>query len=352
MPLEIILESPKKINFREYQDRQPADDEVLVQTIVSGIKSGTEINLYRGLAPFVKELWDPELRLFRFPETNEKLEPFFPHSLGSWAAGKVIAVGPQVKHFTVNDLVHGEWKHRQTAILRENTLYPVKNSSLLETMLFTDPARFALVAVHDASIKLGDRVAVFGMGAIGLLAIQMARLNGAEMVIAVDPIPGRLEIAKKLGADAIVNPKEVDAGRAIKEMTGKKGADVALEISGVYDALQHALRCVQQGGLVVAASYYGTQSGRVDLSREWHHNRITLLSSMPVWDCPHRDYPLWDMTRIERQVISLLENQRLGVKPMVGLHLPFEQAAKGYALIDENPEGQVKIVLTYIEKEP
>ena len=90
-------------------------------------------------------------------------------------------------------------------------------------MVFTDPARFALAAIHDAEIKLGDRVAIFGLGAIGMLALQMARLDGAAQVIAVDPIPERLELAHQLGADLTINPEENDAGMTIKQATGGRG---------------------------------------------------------------------------------------------------------------------------------
>ena len=122
-------------------------------------------------------------------------------------------------------------------------------------MVFTDPARFALAAIHDAEIKLGDRVAVFGLGAIGMLAMQMARLDGAAQVIVVDPIPERLELARQLGADLAINPEDQDAGMAIKQATGGRGVDVALEISGAYASLQQAIRGVHKEGLVVTASY-------------------------------------------------------------------------------------------------
>ena len=347
MPLELILENPKKIGYREYTDNPPVADELLVQTTISGIKSGTEINFYRGCVPFITELWDPALRLFRQPMEGEKLEPFFPHRLGSWAVGKVISVGPEVKHFREGDLVHGEWRHRQTSLMREINLHPVKSAALSETMLFTDPAKFALAAVHDAAIKLGDGVAVFGMGAIGMLAIQMARLSGSGQVIAVDPIESRLQLARKLGADLTVNPAEADVGLAIKRAADGKGVDVAIEISGDYSALQQAFRCVRQGGLVVAASYYGAQDNQLDLSKEWHHNRITLRSSMPVWDCPHREYPLWDLARIERVAIETLESGNIEVKPLIGARIPFERAAEAYSMIDESPDEKVKVILTY-----
>lgn len=347
MSLELIVESPRSIAFTEYEDRALVGDEVLVQTTVSGIKHGTEINLYRGIVPFADQVWDPSLRLFRPLRDGEELEPFFPHSLGSWAAGEVIQVGPEVRRFKPGDHVHGGWKHRQTALMAEDDLYPVNDRVDDEIMVFSDPARFALAGVHDAAIKLGDRVAVFGLGAIGMLALQMAHLNGAGQIFAVDPIPGRLKLAQDLGAEVTINPTECDAGLAIKEATGGAGADVAIEISGTYAALQQAIRSVHREGVVVTVSYYGDEQGRVDLSSEWHHNRITLRSSMPVWGCTHRQQPMWDLARLERVAIGLLEEQRLQVKPLIGARIPFERAAEAYATIDRDPGDKVKILLTY-----
>ncbi|MBE0410516.1 MAG: zinc-binding alcohol dehydrogenase [Anaerolineales bacterium] len=347
MPYEIIVASPSRIEFREYVERDPVANEVLVQTYVSGIKSGTELNLYRGANPFVNEVWDKYLRLFRPSREDEELPAFFPHTLGSWASGVVRKVGPGVRKFKPGDLVHGGWKHRQTALMVEDKLYPIRDETVLETMLFTDPSCFALAAIHDASIKVGDMVAIFGMGAIGLIAVQLAKLNGASKVIAIDPILGRLEVAKELGADHLFDPREGDVSIAIKELSGGNGVDVSLEIAGSYDALQQAIRCVHREGLVVTAGYYGDSTFHLDLAREWHHNRVTLRSSMPVWGCSHRHQPMWNLARIEKTVIQLLEEGKIRVDPLIGARLPFERAAEAYTMIDKSPDEKVKIILTY-----
>jgi threonine dehydrogenase-like Zn-dependent dehydrogenase len=347
MPLELTVDSPKRIGYAAYTDREPLGSEVLVRTRVTGIKHGTELNMYRGTLPFADEVFDRELRLFRPSRDDEHIAPFYPHTLGSWAAGVVEAVGPDVRRFRPGDLVHGEWKHRQTAIKPEAALYPVEPAVDGETMVFTDPARFALAATHDAAIKLGDRVAIFGLGAIGMLAAQMARLSGASFICVVDPLPDRRALAVQLGADLALDPLSGDVGLAVKLATGGGGVDVAIELSGVYAALQQAIRAVHKQALVVTASYYGDQGGRVDLSREWHHNRITLRSSMPVWDCDHRSAPMWDLRRLERTAVELLASHALHPKPLIGARVPFLQAAEAYALIDAAPNGNIKVLLTY-----
>jgi threonine dehydrogenase-like Zn-dependent dehydrogenase len=347
MPFELVVTSPKTIGYLEYQDRDPVGDEALVRTTISGIKHGTELNSYRGVIPFGDRLWDPTLRLFRAPREGEGIQPYYPHSMGSWAAGVVTKVGPGVRYLRPGDRVHGEWKHRQTAIMPEGSLYPTGGLVDDETMLFTDPARFALAGIHDAAIKLGDRVAIFGLGAIGLLALQMARLSGAESLAAVDPVPERLELARELGADLTVNPAECDAGLTIKEATAGRGVDVALEISGVYAGLQQAIRAVHREGLVVTVSFYGDQEGSVDLAAEWHHNRVTLRSSMPAWGCSHRWQPMWDLARVEATAVRLLEQGKLQVRSLIGARVPFERAAEAYALLDQRPGERVKTILTY-----
>jgi threonine dehydrogenase-like Zn-dependent dehydrogenase len=347
MPLELVVTAPRQIGYLEYIDRDLQPTEVLVQTTVSGIKHGTEINHYRGTNPFADEFFDPVLRLFRKPREGETIKPFFPQPIGSWAVGVVRALGAEVRAFKVGDMVHGQWLHRQTVIKTMDMLYPVPASVDAETIVFTDPTRFALAAIHDAQIKLGDRVAIFGLGAIGMLALQMAKLNGAAQLFAVDVIPSRLALAQQLGADVIVNAVECDAGIAIKEATGNVGVDVAIELSGAYSALQQAIRCAHREGLVVTVSSYGDTRGRIDLSREWHHNRIELRSSMPVWGNALRHAPMWDMTRLLRTTMDLLAQHRLVVKPLIGARFPFERAAEAYRAIDENPNENVKTLLTY-----
>jgi threonine dehydrogenase-like Zn-dependent dehydrogenase len=259
----------------------------------------------------------------------------------------VLQVGENVRQFKEGDLVHGMWMHRQTALVPEDKLYPIRNGENVERVLFTDPARFALAGIHDAQIKLGDRVAIFGLGAIGMLAIQMAHLNGAAQVFAIDPNPSRRQIAKSIGADFALDPAEIDAGIAIKEATFSKGVDVAIEISGVYSALQQALRSVHKEGTVVTVSYYGQQLNHVDLSKEWHHNRITLRSSMPGWGCASRFYPMWDLARLEQTVITMIEEQKLDVDPMFGDRISFHNAPLEYEKIDRSLESGVKVIFVY-----
>ncbi len=343
MPREYILVAPKTLEAREYPEAPLGAGEVRVRSIVSGVKHGTEMALYLGTTPFLTQRFDLECRLFL---PNESAD-FYPRRLGSWLTGEVIEVGEGVTRFKVGDLVHGGLPHRPTNVAREEQLYLLGPNMQPETALFTDPAIFALNAVHDAQIKVGDVAAVFGLGAIGLLTVQMARLSGAQTIFAVDLIASRRELARRYGADYTLDPAQGDVALEIKRMTGNKGADVALEISGAYAALQQAIRSVQVGGLVVAASYYRGNASALSLGAEWHHNRPTLISSMAVWGCPHRAHPMWNLERLEHTAIDLLDKGLVSTEGMVTQRIPYTEAPNAYELIAQHPDETIKVVFTY-----
>jgi threonine dehydrogenase-like Zn-dependent dehydrogenase len=204
MPKEFVVTAPYSIEFRDYEEPALGPNQVRVRAVVSGIKHGTEISLYSGATPFADRVFDPELRMFLDGEGKG----LYPCRLGSWLVGEVIETGDAVTQFGVGDMVHGEMPHRPTNVIGETRLFPLASGMKPDLAVFTDPTIFALGAIHDAQVKVGDNVAVFGMGALGLIAIQIARLNGAQRVFAVDRIPARLELARQFGADQALNAAE------------------------------------------------------------------------------------------------------------------------------------------------
>jgi threonine dehydrogenase-like Zn-dependent dehydrogenase len=340
---EYVLTGPRTLEYHDYEEQPLKPNEVRVCAIVSGIKHGTEMTLYTGQTPFIEKAFDLDYRMF-MPKEGHSL---FPLTLGSWLTGEVGEVGCAVTRFKVGDRVHGSMPHRPTNVRAEDELYPLPEGMQPETALFTDPALFALGAVHDAQIKVGDRVAVIGLGALGLLAVQIARLNGAESVFAVDLIDQRLELAKQFGADAVFNPRTSDPALEIRNWTDKKGVDVAIEISGSYAGLQLAIRSIHMGGLIVTASYYKGVGQTLELGAEWHHNAPTIRSSMPVWGNTLRSAPMWDLRRLEATAIKLLASGKLTTEPMIGRRFRYEDAPEAYRFIEAHPEETLKTLLYY-----
>ncbi len=342
MPIEYVISAPRTLTYRSYNEPALKPDEVRVKTVISGIKQGTELALYSGGTPFREASFDLEQRVFM---PRAEAAPFYPVALGSWVVGEVIEIGAAVTGFKPGDRVHGSMLHKPTNVKPARELFALGDLQA-ETALFTDPAFFALAAVHDAGIKLGDSIAVFGCGILGLLAQQLARLQGALTVIAVDAMEQRLTLAQTLGATHTLNARNLDVGLEIKRLI-PKGVDAVVEFSGSYAGLQAAIRSIHQGGTVACAGYYRPGQSGLELGAEWHHNRPQLVSSMPVWGNPLRCAPMWDLQRLRITAIALLGAGRLQVAPLITHHFAYADAAEAYALLERAPESTMKIVLTY-----
>lgn len=338
MPRELVAIGPRQPAIREYEEPPLEPGHVRVQTEFGAPKHGTESGGYRGTSSSSRGRYDPELGLFLPHEGGHRN---FPMRLGNMCVGQVVEVGAGVERFAVGDRVFGHMPIRETQTVPEGRLRKMPEDMTPEQVVFWDPAEFALGAVRDANVRLGETVALFGLGAIGFMVLEMCRLSGAERVIAVDPLPNRRALAEQHGADGVLDPTAVDAGLEIKRMTGK-GVDVAIEASGSYHALHQAIRATHLGGLVVPLAFYQGEAEGLRLGEEWHLNRITMRSSRSISD-PNRDHPMWDQHRIKRVAFDLIRSKRVSVAGLVTPIVPFEESADAYRMCDEHPERCVKL---------
>jgi 2-desacetyl-2-hydroxyethyl bacteriochlorophyllide A dehydrogenase len=342
--LEIRTEEPQA-------ELQPG--QARLRSVVSGISHGTELNLYRGTSPFHDKDFDREARLFRPRAEGSE----YPHGIGYELVSEVVEVAPDVTDLRVGDLVHSPHNHRdelvvdvQRAMSAELPLSKLPPTDKPERGVFLALAGVALNATHDAKVKLGDAVVVSGLGVIGQLIVQLARLNGATTVIGVDPVAARRELATTFGATATVDPTAVEesVGWSVHQANGGTGVDTAIETSGTYRGLHAAIASVGVGGRVVSVGFFrGAVGTDLALGEEWHHNRPELVSSMGVWGCPHRDHPRWTRPRISQTVADLVFGGQLRVDELLTERVPFADAPTAYTKLDDDPESTMKIALTY-----
>jgi len=207
--------------------------------------------------------------------------------------------------------------------------------------------RVALAAVHDAKPNIGDKAFVSGMGVVGLIIVQLLKTSGVNQIFVSDLFSLRTNKAQKLGA-IVFNPEKNDVGALIKKIA-QRGVDIAIECSGSLNALQDAIKACGIGGKVITVATYREGASQLFLGEEWHKNRVTMLSSMSVNGCPHRDYPLWDLKRLNVTALNLLQKKTIEVESMVTQTFDFKEAIKAYNLIQNNPEQTLKVLLKYSE---
>lgn len=336
MPRELVAPQARRAAFRDYGDAPLKPGQVRVRSEFGAAKHGTEMALYKGYAN-PRGNFDGEYGVFR----AETPMVTYPVGLGNMCVGTVIEVAPGVERLAVGDRVFAHGGFRETHVWPD-TVHTLPEHVPWKAAVCLDPATFALGAVRDGQVRIGDAVAVFGLGAIGLVALQLARLSGARPTVAVDPIALRREVAADCGADIVLDPTACDAGLEIRKATGKRGADVCIEYSGSHSALQAAIRGVAFGGAVVAGAWPGAYPAGLDLGAEAHWNRPNLIFSRACSD-PNRDHPRWDQDRIEEAAWRLLRDGLIQCEDIVQPVVAFDDLPVEYPKIDTEPDRNVKL---------
>lgn len=353
MPRELMALAPRTPVLREYEEEPLQPGDIRVRTRYGAVKHGTELRLYRNDGAMNEPYYDEEQRIF-LPQQEPR--SLFPIRLGNSALGTVIDVGPGVAGVAVGDSVVGYGRLREThrwawpAAGPARGFYRAPEGMDWRAAMCLNPGTVALAGVRDGHVRVGDRVAVFGLGAIGLLTVQLAKIAGAAQVIAFDPIPLRRAVAARTGADSAFDPSEVDAGLEMRRATGGLGADVAIETSASASALHHAIRGTAHGGTVAVTAWYKEFHGGLDLGREAIFNIPKLVFTRPESE-PHQDYPRWDIRRLDDTVWSLLTAGRLACDEIIQPIVSFERVAEAYREIDEHPERSIKLGVTFGEAE-
>jgi 6-hydroxycyclohex-1-ene-1-carbonyl-CoA dehydrogenase len=184
--------------------------------------------------------------------------------------------------------------------------------------------------VNRGQVRAGDNVVVFGCGGVGINAIQIAAAVGAS-VIAVDVVPQKLEMAKKMGAQSVINAKEVDRiDKVIKKMTGG-GADVSFEVIGNPKTIQDAFSCIRKGGRTVVVGY---TEKTVELPAAkimfFEQEIIGSLGCRPV------DYP---------KIIELARTGKIKIKELVTGRFPLDQINAAFDRLRGGDPGVIRSII-------
>jgi threonine dehydrogenase-like Zn-dependent dehydrogenase len=327
------------VAWQEYEDLPLKSGEVRIQSTFGVEKHGTMMAFYKGYAND-RGAWDPEALLHR---TGQGALWHYPIPLGNMQTGHVIESSSE--HFKVGDQVFASMGFRPTGSVSEIDCWHLQHTVRKQDALLLDPAEFALGALRDGNFRIGDRLAVFGMGAIGLVTVQLAISAGAELVVAIDPLKRRRDAAIQCGAGAVIDPIGTDVGLAIREIA-KGGVDVVIDFSGSASALQAALRGVGYLGTIVFGAFPPPFDAGLDFGGEAHMNRPRIVFSRACSD-PNPDHPRWSHRRIQEACYHLINSGKLNGDPIIGPIVAFEDLMEEYPKIATDPDRGVKLAVTY-----
>ena len=240
--------------------------------------------------------------------------------MGGWRFGNTID-GAQAEYLCVPDA--------------QANLSPVPDGLTDDQVLMCpDIMSTGFAGAELANIKIGDSVAVFAQGPIGLCATAGARLRGAGLIIAVDGVAERLEMAKKMGADVTLNFREVDVVSEILKITGGRGVDASIEALGLQQTFEQSLRVLKPGGTLSSLGVY-SENLTIPLDAFCaglgDHRIVTSL-------CPGGKERM-------RRLMQIIDSGRLDLGPMVTHRYPLEKIVDAYDLFSHQRDGVLKIAL-------
>lgn len=202
-----------------------------------------------------------------------------------------------------------------------------------DVILLADIASTGFSAAESGKIRLGDTVAVFAQGPIGLCATLGARLMGAAQIFAVDSDAGRLAVAREFGATVTLNATE-NVVNEILRLTGGKGVDVAIEALGKQITFENALRVLAPGGVLSSVGVYsGHLSVPLDAIRAGLGDQ-TIATTL----CPGGKERM-------RRLMRLVQTGRINLRPLLTHTFPLEEIGKAYELFESHAEGVLKIAI-------
>src|SRR5215217_1115488 len=204
-----------------------------------------------------------------------------------------------------------------------------------ECVLLADIASTGISAAETANVQIGQTVAVFAQGPIGLCATAGARLKGASMIIGVDAIEKRLHLSREMGASDVIDFTQEDPVAAIKRLTGGRGVDVAIEALGKQDTFEWCLEATRPGGIVSSLGVYG---GKLEIPLEPFVYGIgdkKILTTL----CPGGKERM-------RTLMELVRHGKLDVSKLITHRFRLDEIEEAYDLFAHQRDGVVKVAIT------
>lgn len=335
----VIVEKPEKITVVERDVPVIMDDQVLVQVKAAGI-CGSDVGIYHGKNAFAT----------------------YPRVVGHEFVGEVVKVGNTVKNVSIGDPVavdpvvscghcyackagrhnvcsslevmgvHRDGGYQEYVAVNQNQLNQLPKDIPWEVAATVEPFSIGAQVAHRGRLNENDTVLICGAGPIGLIILEVAKMKGAKVAI-LDIVQSRLDIAKKLGADLVVNSKISDINEAMKTFTDGEGFSLIYEATGNVNILQN---CIQ------------------NLSS--HAGRIVVLGFSTV-EFPIRQVDIMSKeleiigTRLNNhrfpEVINWFTNKKVNPQTIITNTFHFTEAAKAFQYNDKNPDKVLKIILTF-----
>ncbi len=337
----IVYEGPGKLAVKNVSQPKVGPKDVLVKVKAAGI-CGSDLELVRG----------------------NRVDVTPPRILGHEVAGEIAEVGSQATKFLLGERVvvepiiscgecrncqvgrynicnslkfmgvHVDGAFAEYLVAPENRVYRIPDNLSFEAAAVLEPTAVGVHVVERAQVAVGDAIVVIGAGPIGLQIAQVAKARGAGCVIVTDVFDHRLELAKKLAADHVINDARGSVAQVVNEVTGGDGADVVIEVVGKSSTILRTIDLVRAGGRIHIAGL-SVERFITEPPTFWMK---ALLKEVTVETS--RSYAAGNWTK----AIKLASKGLVNCEALVSHVFPLEDAAKAFEVADRKLENAVKVL--------
>ncbi|MEN8227570.1 MAG: galactitol-1-phosphate 5-dehydrogenase [Bacteroidota bacterium] len=338
----LVLEEYNKLIYKDFPDPQVAVDEVLVQVKAVGI-CGSDVHGMDG-------------------SSGRRIPPLV---MGHEASGVISALGKDVEEWSVGDRVTfdstiykpddwytqkglynlsdnrmvlgvspGEYRRHgafaEFVNVPQHILYRIPDKVTFTQAAMVEPVAVAAHAVELTPLSRNDTVVVVGSGMIGLFVIQVLRAKGCGRIIAVDREDDKLQLARKLGADHVLNPDIDDIRNEVLALSDNRGADVAFEVVGISDTVKIAIESVRKGATVTLV---GNLAPSVEIPiQKVVTQQLRLQGSCAICG----EYPA---------VLDMIARKQVNVDAILSAEAPLSEGAEWFRRLYAREPGLIKVVL-------
>jgi 2-desacetyl-2-hydroxyethyl bacteriochlorophyllide A dehydrogenase len=334
----LYFTKPHAVQVREEPIPTPAQNEVLVKNMVSGISAGTEMLCYKGLIPDDISLDETISSL--------KHQISYPFKYGYSSVGKIVEVGHPNLNYLIDKLVFVFNPHESYFCVNKEQLILLPDNLSPQDALFIPTMETAVNLLLDGSPLIGENVLVLGLGVVGLLTTALLQQFPLSTLIGIDLSQNRRKLGLELGAKFAFDNQpdlQLQLQKQLQHLKHRE-LDLIYELTGNPDALNSAISLIGYEGRIVLGSWYGKKPCHINLGGKFHRNRIKVIASQ-VSSLASKLQGRWTKDRRFNTAFAMLEK----IKPtrFVSHNFHITQADKAYDLLDAKAQEALFVTLTY-----
>lgn len=337
---QVHITEPYKVEVVEVDLPVPGAHQILVATEVSAVSAGTELAVWTGTHQWLQ---DPNLPDWKFP--------FRP---GYSAAGRIVAVGSEVKGWQAGDRIAYPGNHASAELLtvgHERGRWWLLPQNLDATSAaWSCIARYGMGASIRIGTTLGRATAVVGLGVIGQFALRCLRAAGAFPLIGIDSVKMRREAALQGGADHVIDSSDGHTLEHIQRFLGKRGAEVVIDATGIPDSLPQAMALADSGGQVVVVGSPRGKAKEVNFYDDLHRRylEVTGAHGNMLFEPDSIRIPgTWDINKAQYWLLGAMATNRLPMKGMVSHVISPSDLGKAYEGLLHKKEEYLGVFLRW-----